>query len=155
MTTGKARRLQVKPPALISLACVVSAFLKFPTCAGDPRYLLIFRNVLHAKFCPVVNLIGTMYITKWEKGPIFGNLDRNGHLLRAHREVEVQVGSERHKIWMAEEVSAVAGVPGTADQPATPAVAAVQSRRVNFTAAQVGARSERLFDAVGLFEVHD
>ena len=66
------------------------------------------------------------------KGPLIGNLDKYGRILVAHEKRRVTVGTETQTIWFTQD-----------------------GRQVNLTSAQVGGRSERLFDALGLFSLCD
>lgn len=145
---------------------------------SDPAiWLMIHRNVYRADLCPVnnktltrarpilltppalylqvVNLLQTLIITEWKKGPLFGNLDRNGRLLKADVLKTIQVGDKEEKVWMTREVFAAAAVPAAEGRPAIAAIKGVPASRVNFTAAQLGGRSERLFDALGFFDLCD
>lgn len=110
----------------------------------------------------VVNCVLMLIITGWRSGPLFGNLDAHGRLLVAHDVRQVQVGTEMQSIWFTQATPAVPAVPaapagpgGLAAQLAVAAVPAASAKRVNFTSAQIGGRSERLFDALGLFELCD
>ena len=119
-----------------------------------PGFFLVLQiNVLCSP--QVVNFFLMLIVTDWKKGPLFGNLDKDGRLLKAHDQKIIQVGDKQETVWMTREFPAVAAVPAAGGQAAVAAVKAVPARRVNFTAAQLGSRSERLFDALGFFDLCD
>ena len=107
-----------------------------------PRWIRVYRNVYDASMCFVVNFMMLLIVTKWEKGPLFGNLDRNGHILRADYKEGGREKSSWREVWFTKGEEAQPAADGK------PAVKAQKAKRVNFTAAQIGSRSERLFGAI-------
>lgn len=105
----------------------------------------MFRNVYCAKYCIVVNLLLTLNITGWNRvGPLFGNLDTDGRLIVADHTDNVQVDTQIHKVWFSTGATEAADAAGAAES---------RSRRVNYSASQLGTQSERIFDALGLYDV--
>ena len=105
----------------------------------------MFRNVYCAKYCIVVNLLLTLNITGWNRvGPLFGNLDKDGRLIVADHTDNVQVDTQIQKVWFSAGATQAAEAAGAAES---------RSRRVNYSASQLGTQSERIFDALGFYDV--
>lgn len=82
------------------------------------------RNPYAAEACPVVNILAWLAEGgHGDKGPLFGNLDKNGKILRAHHKRKVKEGKKQYDVWFTEE-----------------------GKRVNYTCGQVYAMFSRVID---------